>query len=81
MISSLLGLRFRSCVQEQYFKHGLRNNSTYAFDKNNLEFASFIGMRVFFPPATAVTDIFSDHTACCLVDALFQSKCLFQLIE
>lgn len=38
MISSLLGLHFGSCVQEQYFKHGLRNNSTYEFDKNNLEF-------------------------------------------
>lgn len=33
MSSSLLGLHFGSCIQEQYFKHGLRNNSTYELIK------------------------------------------------
>lgn len=50
--------------------------------RTNQDFASSIGMRVgFFPPVTAVTCIFNDCIACCLIDASFQSKCLFQLIE
>lgn len=38
IIASLFGLHFGSCVQEKYFKHALRNSSTYEFDKNSLEF-------------------------------------------
>lgn len=82
MSSSLLGLHFGSCIQEQYFKHGLRNNSTYEFDENNSGFCKLHRNEGgFFPSVIAVTSIFNDCVACCLMDASFQDKCLFQLIE
>lgn len=82
MSSSLLGLHFGSCIQEQYFKHGLRNNSTYEFDENNSGFCKLNRNEgVFFPPVIAVTCTFNDCVACCLMDASFQRKCLFQITE
>lgn len=82
MSSSLLGLHFGSCIQEQYFKHGLRNNSTYEFDENNSGFCKLNRNEgFFFPPVIAVTCTFNDCVACCLMDASFQRKCLFQITE
>lgn len=83
MSSSLLGLHFGCCIQEQYFKHGLRNNSTYEFDENNSGFCKLHRNEgfFFFPPVIAVTCTFNDCVACCLMDASFQRKCFFQITE
>lgn len=61
----------------------MRNNSTYEFDENNLGFCKLQRNEVgfFYPPVIAVTCIFNDCVACCLMDTSFQRKCLFVVAQ